>query len=371
MKICIVSSAASVHAQKWINALHDRGHEVHVITPELGSPTDIAVPPGRVYQYRRSTGILGQIAEARRVVALARAIEADITHLHSLFFVHPFFFAVCNFPGRRIKNLCVSTWGSDVVPNPPETRLSLRDRLSKRLLLSQAAAITATSAYLARETATLAGNDRVRVVPFGVDCEVFSPEKRQSHAGLRVCFVKHLSVKYGPDHLLRAFKTVSAAFPAARLSIAGGGPMKDELTTLARRLGLEDRTEFLGQIPASEVPAVLATADIFAMPSVFDSETFGVAAVEAQAMGVPVVASRVGGVPEAVRDGETGILVKPADPEALAAAIARLLGDPGLRDRMGKAARKFVAERYDFKDNVLEMEKIYTEMIDGGSQKNA
>nr|MDA8132424.1 glycosyltransferase [Elusimicrobiota bacterium] len=131
MKICIVSSAASVHVQKWLRVLHERGHEVHVITPELASFEGVVLPPERVHQYRRGGGGRGQFAEARWVADRARELAADITHLHSLFFVHPLFFAFWNALGGRIRNLCVSVWGSDIVPAAPEKELGLRDGLSK------------------------------------------------------------------------------------------------------------------------------------------------------------------------------------------------------------------------------------------------
>lgn len=109
----------------------------------------------------------------------------------------------------------------------------------------------------------------------------------------------------------------------------------------------------------NKIPEYLSSIDIFAMPSVFRSETFGVSAIEAQAMGIPVVASRVGGVPEAVIDGITGLLVKPGDPMALAEALERLILDPELRKKMGIKGREFVESKYNWSNNLEQMIKVY------------
>jgi glycosyltransferase involved in cell wall biosynthesis len=121
--------------------------------------------------------------------------------------------------------------------------------------------------------------------------------------------------------------------------------------------------DFVGRIPHEEVPAFMASLDIFCMPSRWESETFGVAAVEAEAMKVPVVATTVGGVPEAVRDGVTGILVPPNDPLALADAICSLLGNPDKRAKMGEAGREFVRKNYDWMENAGRMKRIYEKLL--------
>jgi len=101
--------------------------------------------------------------------------------------------------------------------------------------------------------------------------------------------------------------------------------------------------------------------DIFAMPSIH--EEFGVSAVEAQAMEVPVVATRVGGIPEVVEDGMTGVLVEPRNVEQLAQAIIRLLENPELRLEMGRKGREYVLAHYQWDENATEMEKIYVDVV--------
>ena len=147
--------------------------------------------------------------------------------------------------------------------------------------------------------------------------------------------------------------------------LVGDGPSRDELVRLAAELKLEDRVEFTGAVAHDDVKAMLERMDIFAIPSTW--EGFGVAALEASAMELPVVGSRIHGLPDVVIEGETGLLVPAADPVPLADAIAKLALDPQLRRRMGEAGRAFVLKEYRWQDNARLMEVLYDEMLAGRS----
>jgi glycosyltransferase involved in cell wall biosynthesis len=159
---------------------------------------------------------------------------------------------------------------------------------------------------------------------------------------------------------MEAMALVAREQPGTRLLIAGEGPERPSLQRLATRLGLVDRVEFAGEVAHDEVPKVLARMDVFAMPSTW--EGFGVAAIEAAAMELPVVASNIHGIPDAVEDGVTGILVPTKNVGALTDAILRLLRDPDERRRMGRAGREMVSRRYSWADNVRQMEVLYDEL---------
>ena len=119
--------------------------------------------------------------------------------------------------------------------------------------------------------------------------------------------------------------------------------------------------EFAGEVAHEQVPEVLARMDVFAMPSTW--EGFGVAALEAEAMEVPVVASNIHGIPDVVDDGVSGILVPPKDIDALSLALVRLLRDGEERRRMGRAGREFVASRYSWTDSTRRMEALYDKLL--------
>jgi glycosyltransferase involved in cell wall biosynthesis len=140
----------------------------------------------------------------------------------------------------------------------------------------------------------------------------------------------------GFDLLLQALPAILDALPASRLLLVGDGPDRPLLEAQARALGVADRVQLVGV--HAQVAPFLAAADLLVAPS--RNEGLGKALVEAMALGCPVVATRVGGIPTVVADGETGRLVPPEDPGALAQAVAELLGDPGLRQTMGEAGRR-------------------------------
>jgi glycosyltransferase involved in cell wall biosynthesis len=139
------------------------------------------------------------------------------------------------------------------------------------------------------------------------------------------------------------------------LLVAGTGALEPHYRTLVERGGLERCVRFLGF--RQDLPALMKAADLFVLPSV--AEAFGLVLAEALYLGVPVVASRVGGIPEIVTDGEDGVLVPPGDPLALAQAIGAVLGDSSLRARHAGAGRAKVVERFDFRLMVRAYEDAY------------
>lgn len=147
--------------------------------------------------------------------------------------------------------------------------------------------------------------------------------------------------RLGPQKALGVALEAVAAVPGVTLAVAGDGPERARLEARARELGLEDRVRFLGGVPRDAVLRLFGAADASVLSSAW--ENFPHTVVEALAVGCPVIATAVGGVPEVVRDGVNGLLVPPGDPVALAAAISRLLSDPELRSQLSAAAPATVA----------------------------
>jgi len=287
---------------------------------------------------------------------------ADIVHVH---FIYRFRF---NYVFRGLERLVVSTWGKDIIRDTDEPEPK-SEAYWKSFVLRQATILTATTHFLADATREYSPPGKeITVIPFGVDLDVFDPAKYPARAPdaqpQRIGFLKHLRTKYGPDTLIEAARVIRDRDFNIRVLLAGVGEDEDELRKLARDRGVHRIVDFVGRIPHEEVPAFMASLDVFCMPSRWESETFGVAAVEAEAMKVPVVATTVGGVPEAVQDGVTGILVPPDDPLAVSDSICTLLKNPEKRKSMGKAGRKFVGENFDWKENAGRMRDIYERLID-------
>jgi glycosyltransferase involved in cell wall biosynthesis len=178
-------------------------------------------------------------------------------------------------------------------------------------------------------------------------------------------YAKGLRDYYGPLDLLDAAARLRDEGVPFRLRIAGSGPLEATLGDEIARRELRELVQLTGALSPDELPAFFAGIDVFAMPS--HREGYGVAALEASASGKPVVATNVGGIPEVVRDGATGLLVPPHDPAALAAALGRLAADPALRRRMGEAGKQFACERHERREAVSAMIACYRRLLEGAA----
>jgi glycosyltransferase involved in cell wall biosynthesis len=370
IKLCIISNMNSAHIIRWTKILLLKGFDISIISNEHyeGKIPNVKIIEclSKSYSFFLNKYI-HELYRAVRIRTILNRIKPDIVHIHSFDYIHPLMISLVNFFLNGFPNLIVSTWGTDVIGSS-STRSSWRGTLSKKILLTQAKEITATTHFLAKATSRLAPkNKKIHVIPFGIDCKAFSKSKdyyRKSSDFITLGFIKHLKPKYGPDYFLKAMPLILREFPETSLIMAGKGEMEYSLKELSTHLGIEKKIQFIGYIEYEAVPAVLENIDIFVMPSIEDSETFGVAAIEAQAMEIPVVASNVGGVSEAVQDGKTGILVEPRNIESLANTVIKLIANPELRKRMGKNGRQFVVDNYDLRKNVLLLEDIYRNILD-------
>ncbi len=204
-----------------------------------------------------------------------------------------------------------------------------------------------------------AATGRLRRLPPGVDVTVFRPEadgaavRRRHHLGDRpvVLCVSRLVPRKGQDVLVRALATIRAQVPDAVLLLVGGGPDRRRIEALAESVGVFSSVVCTGSVPWSELPSYYAAGDVFAMPcrtrrKGLDVEGLGIVYLEASATGLPVVAGRSGGAPDAVLDGRTGHVVDGRDERAVAARITGLLLDRGEARAMGARGRAWVTREW-------------------------
>ncbi len=192
-----------------------------------------------------------------------------------------------------------------------------------------------------------------------VDRASFRREFGLDHDAIVIGVVAQLIRRKGHRHLFDALKTLVAERPRLRVLLFGQGPLRAELEARVAREGLASIVRFVGF--RDDLPRWMGGLDVLAHPA--DREGLGIALLQAQAAGVPVVASRAGGMPEAVDDGATGFLVAPGDVRALADALCRLVDDPALRERMGAAARARVLERFSLDAMVDANLAVYREVL--------
>jgi len=212
---------------------------------------------------------------------------------------------------------------------------------------------------------------RIRIIPNGVDLGEFEnmPVQRGSDSDITILFVGRCYPRQkGLEYLVKAIQLLPSRHKV-HLKIVGedwGG--LQNLRALARSLAVEEQVTFTGPLPRCEVIRAYGSADIFVLPSLF--EPFGIVLLEAMAAGLPVVASRVGGIPNVVLDATTGLLVPPGDSRALAQALEQLIFDPLLRRRMGDAGR-LKAAAYSWDLLLPRILKVYAEAITEGGQRRA
>ncbi len=200
----------------------------------------------------------------------------------------------------------------------------------------------------------------------GVDCQTIRPRADFEETPLILHVARLVEVK-GTRYLLRAFATVARKYDRVQLLIIGDGPLRRQLHALTASLGMRDRVEFLGAVPHVAVLSWMRKAAMLVLPGIRTAtgreEGLGMVLLEAAATGLPIVGSRVGGIPECMLEGKTGFLVPERDEDALARRMAELLEDPVRRHRMGAAGRALVEDRFDIDRQTAVLENYYDSLI--------
>lgn len=357
MKIAFVSAAQSSHTVKWVNALARKGHTVRLYSLPNHENTLKNIDDTVQIVYLKKSGFAGYFLNAGQLRREISEFRPDVVNAH--------YASGYGTLARlaRVHPLLLSVWGSDVYDFP------LKSPIHKKMVadnLKAADALASTSQVMADQVRRVFGEKRtIWITPFGVDCTLFSPQPAE-RAGFCVGTVKALEDKYGISYLIRAFADFQKQIPAkekASLVIYGKGSKQAELQSLIDSLGLSAQASLCGAVPNTEVPRVINGIDVFCLPSVLNSESFGVSAVEAMACEVPVIASSVDGFTETVEDGVTGFLVPCRDSAEMTQRLLQLYRDPQLRRRMGLAGRERVLHLFDFEKNVEQMEQVYRTTI--------
>ncbi len=359
MKILFLAPANNYHTHKWCGYFVSRGYEVHVISFFPGTVEGVTVhflDCGVDWQQadRKKLKYLLKTPKIRRIVS---EIDPDIISVHYA----TSYGTAAGIAG--LKNYALSVWGGDVYTFPHKSPMH---RALLQYSLDHAACLLSTSAAMAREVGKYT-DKKFYVTPFGVKTELFSPERRsrpENDGSFVIGTVKALKPKYGIDVLLRAVGIVRAQHPEIplRLRIAGEGPCEAEYRRLAEELHVDGITSWLGFISQEDAAEEWANMDLAVVPSVTDSESFGVSAVEAEACRIPVIISDVPGLMEATEPGVTSMVVTRKSPQALADAIVLLYRNPEVRKRMGEAGRKLAVEKFDYEICFGNIEKIFLEL---------
>ncbi len=331
----------AAHVVELGQALVRLGHEVHVITRPLGTETaprshlhGLQVHRPDLPQWRP----LSDWALHRWLRRFLLATPIDLLHVHGL---RPL-------PATRDLKVPV-VWTNHT--SGFLQRIARGERARRRVArrISHADLVLAPSEELAEATLTLNPDCPVRYVPNGVDPERFTPGRSEARARLGVMdsetvvlLARRLVAKNG----VRVLAEAAAHFvrPGVRIVFAGDGPERGTVETILRQSGCEDAALFLGSVPNTAMPDIYRAADISVLPSFLEATS--ITGLESMATGLPLVGTRVGGIPALIDDRTTGRLVEPGNPVALAEAIRHLCDHPRERAAMGAAARQKVLDEF-------------------------
>lgn len=348
-------------ADREVALLRLRGHDARLIAPEL--PFD-QNSPERSAVWRFPTFFRAGNASVLKGV-LPELKRADVIHLH-----YPFYgTAEQVLLNANTLPPIIVTFHMDAIPGGWRQGLIAMHQVGAQdALLSRAAQVLVSSLDYARRSSlqrfAAQRPEKIAELPFGVDADLFSQGPGSRDRFLIPTGVPNLLFVGGMDRahsfkgvpvLLDAFSKLEAH---AHLLLVGDGDLRHAFEERAKQLNIATRTHFLGRLSQEDLVAAYRSSDIFVFPSTSRAEAFGLVALEAQAVGLPVVASDLPGVRTVVKQGETGLLVPPSDAEALASGIRTLLLDNGLRARMGSAARRH-AERLSWDAHVDGLLGIY------------
>ena len=362
MKIVFLASRSG-HTIKWINSLAKSNNEVHWITQDVKHEKNNVVDNRVIIHqlfFKSKVGYYLNLFELRR---LLRQINPDIVNAHNAS-GYGTLIRLANF-----HPYVLNSWGSDVfnMKNAGYERMVIKN-------LKAADALASTSNGMANQIKKLLQDDslKVYITPFGVDLERYNYNKyliEKKDDSIVIGVVKTLAPKYGIKMLIEAFAIVQNSLTSNEISkklvfkIYGDGPQRKELEKLSHNIGMEKKIHFMGRIPNNEVPEALSEMDIFCLGSECDSESFGVAAVEAMAMKIPVIATDVTGFKEVIVDNESGILIRRGDSELMAKTIIKLILDEEERKRLGENGRMRVEKEYDLALNLQTMIHMYDDVI--------
>ncbi len=395
MNVCFVtpeyfpiSGGTGAYVYYLSHSLQKLGHNVHVVARHKQDSEKIV--NGINVHYIQGTGnaLLRYWRFARsaskKIEGLNKQIGFDIIHANLPLVPS---FGIPKDSAKALVCAVHSTWKGEAIvtkrDNPKELnpnektmlRFNFLLRRYEKKLMKRSDALIAVSKYTVGELTGLYGieEEKIHVIYNGVDTCKFKP--RPDRAELRrefrleekkkiVLFVGRLYHRKGLEILLRSIPPVIQQFRDVKFAISGTGFKKKEesLRDLAKELEIEDYVTFLGYVPDEKLPDLYSGSDIFVLPAIY--ENFPFAILEAQATALPVISTKVGGIPEFLINNENGFLIDPGDPAQLTQRILTLLQDPKLAKKMGSQGRKLIEEKFAWRLITNQVIDLYHKLLE-------
>ncbi len=363
VKILLLADAKNYHTRKWALGLYERGVQVKVVSLNKdghdffqGKTGFSSCSLGFSDSFVKKGGVskLLYLKVIFQIKNIIKEFDPDIVHSH--------YVSSYGLLGALTKNrkFIISVWGSDIYDFPKK---SWFHKIIVKYALSRADYVCSTSICM-KQVAKKYTSKMIAVIPFGVNTNFFSPQNINKKSSIfHIGIVKSLSPKYGIDTLLKAVSIVIHEKKLnVKLDIVGDGIYRAEYEKLARSLNIDKCVRFFGFIDKQEIPTFLNKLDVFVALSRLDSESFGVAVVEAMSCEIPVIVSNVDGFKEVIHKG-LGRCVEKDNPVEAADAIEWVYKNRNIAKEKAKCARKKVIKEYDFEINLTQQIFIYKKLL--------
>lgn len=373
LKVFFISAANCIHTIRWVNSL-SKYFQVHLIYCK-GHGVTLNKPNSEIVLHELSCNApFGYYLNTLELKKIYNEIKPDVVNVH---------YASGYATLARMAKIPIdllSIWGSDVYDFPNESRIK-KKILEKNVRYANN--IASTSNIMAEELKRQVPNldKKIYITPFGVDIEKFKKNdklKEQNDNNIYIGNVKTLKEKYGINYGILAFKKLKENLinkgktelsNKLKMKIYGDGEDREKLQELIYSNCLQNSVYLMGAIANDKVPKALNNLDIFCATSIFNSESFGVAVVEAMSCELPIVATDVDGFCEVMEDKVTGYIVNKGDIDDIANSLEKLVEDSNLRKMFGKNGRERVLKNYSWDDNVDYMSKIYINLYNKVGEK--
>lgn len=358
------------YVQRLSEELVARGHEVTVFTSSNTANPSVAKVNGvRVFSLKQMTKVYNVPIVPSLFGTIIQEEKPDIIHTHQ----YPVFFSDVAAATSWLRNIPLLLHVHVVSEAKSTLSGFISDiyysTLGLRTLQTADTVVVPSLAYKTKLLKMHVKPEKIQVIPYGIDTKKFQNNikgeafktRYNCHGSKVILSVGRLNYQKGFQYLIKAMPAVLKQIPNVKLIIVGEGEQLSYLRQLSKSFGVSESVIFTGAIDQAEIPNTYSAADVFVLPSLFES--FGIALIEAQAAGKPVIGTRTGGAQEALVDGDTGFLVEPGDPKQLEAAIVRVLSDYNWAHKMGEKGKKFVEARFGIQTIVSSVTELYEKLV--------
>ncbi len=390
MKICFVGSVYPRFQddtevpwlRRTVNELVARGHDVTVFAPSFRGLKSHTIDGVRVKRFRyffskwedltgeeggvnkihkfhyKVLTVLYIIAGSICLALLNRREKYDILHVH------------WPFPHGILSTFALLFRKTKVILNFHGAELLLAKRfgfvkLFLKYFIEHADAIIVNSSFTGRNVTSI-NNKPVNIIPYGTTIEPSLQQKKEK-SGRLVFSLGRMIERKGFKYLVDAMSIVVREFPDAKLTIAGGGPLRDQLIEQVKTLGLENSVFLPGKVPSATLNELFTNADIFVLPAIVDkngdTEGLGVVLVEAMTYKLPVIASNVGGIPDVIIPKVSGVLVEEKNVQSLAHAIIDFMRNPDTMKLVGDMGFSFISKEFTWDKVIGDMDRLYRKVV--------